>query len=69
MCLQVNSDADFLLVNSDAPRFFRGYTNPLAMMGVALNRYLPGGNAMLVTTTYVVSKTKCTSSDVHFALI
>jgi len=34
----------------DARRFCRGYSNPLAMMGVALNRYLPERNAMLVTS-------------------
>ena len=31
----------------DARGFCRGYSNPLAMMGVALDRYLPGCNAML----------------------
>ena len=37
----------------DAGRFCRGYTNPLAMMGVALDRYLPRCNAMLANETYV----------------
>ena len=33
----------------DVRDFCGGYSNPLTMMGVALDRYLPGGNAMLVT--------------------
>ena len=57
------------VANLDARRFCKGDTNLLAMMGVALDRYFPGRNAMLLTTTYVVSKTKCTSEEVHFALI
>jgi hypothetical protein len=39
----------------DARRFCRGYSNPLAMMGVALDRYLPERNAMLVNEAYVFS--------------
>ena len=34
--------------------FAEGYTDPLAMMGVALDRYLPGRNAMLANEAYVV---------------
>ena len=37
------------VVDLDAHRFCRGYNTPLAMMGVALDRYLPERNAMLVT--------------------
>ena len=37
----------------DARWFCRGYSNPLAMMGVALDRYLPGRNAILATKSYV----------------
>ena len=40
-------DANPLVVNLDAREFCREYSNPLAMMGVALDRYLPGRNAML----------------------
>ena len=52
--LDKKSDAfvsDFLCCVSDldARRFCRWYTNPLAMMGAALDRYLPGRNAMLAT--------------------
>ena len=36
-----------VVANLDAHGFFREQTNPLAMMGVALDRYLPGRNAML----------------------
>ena len=39
MCLQVNSDADFVLSNSDAARW---YTSPLVKQGLASDRYLPG---------------------------
>jgi hypothetical protein len=35
----------------DVHCFCRGYTNPLAMMGVAPIRYLPGLGAMLATKT------------------
>ena len=42
-------DAKPCVANLDARFFARGYTNPLAMMGVALDRYLPGRNAMLAT--------------------
>jgi len=41
------------VANLDARRFCRGYNNPLAMMGAALNRYLLGRNAMLVNEVYV----------------
>ena len=34
--------------------FAEGYTDPLAMMGVALDRYLPGRNAMLANEAYVL---------------
>jgi len=37
-----------VVADLDAHGFCRGHTNPLAMMGVALNRYDPGRNAMLV---------------------
>ena len=47
-------DAKPCVANLDAGRFCRGYTNPLAMMGVALDRYLPGRNAMLATKSYVL---------------
>ena len=41
------------MADLDAHRFCRGYNTPLAMMGVALDRYLPGRNAMLVNEVYV----------------
>ena len=46
-------DANPLVVNLDAREFCREYSNPLAMMGVALDRYLPGRNAMLVNKDYI----------------
>ena len=42
-------DAKPCVADLDAHRFCRGYTNPLAVMGVALDRVLPGRNAMLAT--------------------
>ena len=42
-------DAKPCVADLDAHRFCKGYNNPLAMMGVALDRYLPGRNAMLAT--------------------
>ena len=39
----------------DAHGFCKGYNTPLAKMGVALNRDLPGRNAMLAMTTYVIN--------------
>ena len=39
--------------NSDALCFCRGYTYPLARMGVALDRCIPGRNSMLVNEVYV----------------
>ena len=42
------------MADLDAHCFCRGYDNPLAMMGAALNRYLPGRNAILVNESYVV---------------
>ena len=47
-------DAKPCVANLDARRFCRGYTTPLAMMGVARDRYLPGRNAMLANEVYVV---------------
>ena len=46
-------DAKPCVADLDARGFCRGYTDPLAMMGVALDRYLPGRNAMLANETYV----------------
>ena len=46
-------DAKPSVVDLDARLFAKGYTNPLVMMGVALDRYLPGRNAMLVNEAYV----------------
>jgi hypothetical protein len=42
-----------MYANLDAHEFCRGYGKPLAMMGVALYRYLPGCNAMLANEVYV----------------
>ena len=42
-----------VVADLDAQFFARGYTYPLAMMGVALDRYLPGRNAMLANEVYV----------------
>jgi len=43
-------DAKPCVADLDAHRFCKGYNNPLAMMGVALDSYLPGRNAMLATS-------------------
>ena len=53
MCCVSDLDAKPCVADLDARGFCRGYTNPLAMMRVALNRYLPGRNAMLVIEIYV----------------
>ena len=45
MCLQANSDADFVLANLDAARW---HASPLVKQGLASDRYLPGRNAMPV---------------------
>ena len=50
LCCVSDLDAKPCVADLDARRFCRGYTNPLAMMGVALDRYLPGRNAMLATS-------------------
>ena len=47
-------DAKPCVADLDAHGFCRGYNNPLAMMGVALDRYLPGRNAMLANEAYVI---------------
>ena len=39
MCLQVNSDAEFVLSNLDAAQW---YTSPLVKQWLASDRYLPG---------------------------
>ena len=43
-------DAKPCVADLDAHRFCKGYNKPLAMMGVALDRYLPGRNTMLATS-------------------
>ena len=54
-CLGCASDLDAkpCVADLDAGRFCWGYTDPLAMMGAALDRYLPGRNAMLANEIYV----------------
>ena len=47
-------DAKPCVADLDAHGFCRGYTPPLAMMGVALDRYLPGRNTMLANEAYVL---------------
>ena len=42
-------DAKPCVADLDAHGFCRGYTNSLAMMGVALDRCFPGRNTMLAT--------------------
>lgn len=42
------------MADLDARGFCRGQTNPLAMMGAALDRYLPGRIAVIVNETYVL---------------
>ena len=50
-------DAKPCVADLDAGRFCRGYGKPLAMMGVALYRYLPGCNSMLANEAYVLLTT------------
>ena len=47
-------DAKTCVADLDARGFCRRYTTPLAMMGVALNRYFPGRNAMRANEIYVI---------------
>ena len=44
-------DAKTCVAGLDARWFCRGYTTPLAMRGVALDRCLPGCNSMLENET------------------
>ena len=53
MCLQVNSDADFVLANSGAARW---YTSPLVKQGLASDRDLPGLQNHACKRAYVPSK-------------
>ena len=46
-------DAKPCVANLDAHGLCKGYNNPQACMGVALDRCLPGRNAMLVNEDYV----------------
>ena len=64
MCRVSDLDAKPCVADLDARRFCRGYNNPLAMMGVALDRYLPGCNAMLVNEAYVILSQVITSKFV-----
>jgi len=57
-------DAKPCVADLDARRFCRGFNTPLAMMGVALNRYLPECNAMLVNEAYVILSQVITSKFV-----
>ena len=50
MCLRVNSDADFVLANSDAPRC---YTSLLVKQGFASDRYLLGLQSHVRKRAYV----------------
>ena len=50
LCRVSDLDAKPCVADLDAGRFCRGLNTPLAMMGVALNRYLSGYTAMLVTS-------------------
>ena len=50
LCLQVNSDVDFLLANLDAPR---RNTSPLVKQGLASDRDLPGLQSHVCKRAYV----------------
>ena len=50
LCLQVNSDAEFVLANSGAARW---YTSPLVKRGLASDRYLPGLQSHACKQIYV----------------
>ena len=50
MCQQVNSDAEFVLANLDAPK---GQTSPLAKQGLASDHDLPGLQNHACKRTYV----------------
>ena len=67
-----NLDAKPCVADLDARPFCRGYSNPLAMMGVALNRYLPGRNAMLVNESMyrrIINQTKTGLQFLCFSII
>ena len=51
MCLQANSDADFVLANSGAARW---YTSPLVKQGLASDRDLPGLQNHACKQNYVI---------------
>ena len=53
MCLQVILDADFVLANLDAARW---YTSPLVKQGLASDRYLPGLQNHACKRAYVSGK-------------
>ncbi len=55
-------DAKPCVAELDARGFGRGDGDPLAMMGVALDRCLPGRNAMLGNEVYVKSRGFYTSA-------
>ena len=64
LCLQVISDADFVLANSDAAR---RHTSPLVKQGIASDRYLPGCNAMLANELmYITFESKFLSVHPSF---
>ena len=51
MCLQANSDADFVLANLDAARW---HTSPLVKQGLASDRDLPGLQSHACKQNYVI---------------
>ena len=61
MCLQVNSDADFVLANLDAPRC---YTSPLVKQGLASDHDLPGLQNHACNEAYVILSQVITSKFV-----
>ncbi len=64
MCIQVNSDAESVLANSDAARW---HTSPLVKQGIASDLYLPGCNAMLANELmYITFESKFLSVHPSF---
>ena len=64
LCLQANSDAEFVLANLDAARW---HTSPLVKQGIASDRDLPGCNAMLANELmYITFESKFLSVHPSF---
>ena len=66
LCLQVISDADFVLANSDAPR---RNTSPLMKQGLASDRDLPGLQSHVCKRAYVVKDDALEEGDIDIFIV